>query len=265
MSNPVSKINSKVTAIFDKAEAEKFLTPLSDFQKISGTTVSLRFNKNNTITIKAINDSKSIISYIEYSEGGLPSLKVNEECRGHIFELDELVSMSKIFGNGFEFIYNETDKCLELSSGDVDNNQSFKYYLCDETVVTKCPESLKIEKIPWLATFSWDSKKYLNFVKGMSSLKHPYVIFEGKKGEKSITLSVTENKMKTTTLKTNIKIENENTDAFKVILNKQDFLNPVTSSISAFQVRISQRLIELIGSSSYHQVTYYVSPVVATA
>lgn len=265
MSTPLPKINAKVTANFDRAEADKFLTPLSDFQRVSGTTLTLRFNKNNTISIKAINDSKNVISYIDYVENGLPNLKVSEECRGHIYELDQLVSLSKIFNSGFEFTYNETDKCLELSSGDADSNQSFRYYLCDETVVNKCPESIKTEKIPWFASFSWDTKKYANFVKGMSSLHHLFVIFEGKKGEKSITLSVTDNKMKTATLKTNIKIDVENVETFRVVLNKENFLNPVTSSVSVFQVQISPKLINLTGKSDYHSVSYYITSVVSTA
>jgi hypothetical protein len=264
MSNPAAKVNTKVTATFDKNEAEKFLTPLSDFQRVCGTKISLRFNKDNTLSVKAMNDSKNVIVYFNYLPTGLPSLKVTEECRGHIFELDELVSLSRIFNNGFEFVYNETEKCLELNSGDENLNQSFKYYLCDETVITKAPESLNTSKIVWVANFQWDSKKYANFVKGMSSLKHPYVIFEGKKGEKTITLAITENKMKTTTLKTVIKVENENVDNFRVVLNKENFLNPVTSSVTNFSISLCSRLISLVGKSEYHEITYFITPVVET-
>ncbi len=265
MSNPQPKPTTKVTATFDKSEAEKFLTPLADFQRVCGTKLSLQFNKDNTLTIKAINDSKNVITYIDYLAEGLPNLKVVEECTGHIFELDEFVSISKIFNNGLEFTYNETDKCLELSSGDEEVNQSFRYYLCDETVIGKCPKSLNTSKINWLAQFKWDTKKYANFVKGMSSLKHPYVIIEGSKDDNKLTMSVTENKMKTTTLKTSIKLDKPNVESFRIVLNKENFLNPVTSSVTTFDLNISQKLVSLTGQSAYHKVQYYVTTVVESA
>jgi hypothetical protein len=261
----LTKVNSKVTATFDKSEAEKFITPLSDFQKVSGTSLSLRFNKDNTITIKAINDSKNIISYIDFIAGGLPNLKVTEECRVHIYELGEFVSLSKVFSSGFDFVFNDAEKYVELSSGDADQNQSVKFHPSDETVINKCPESLKTDKIPWFSSFAWDSKKYANFIKGMSSLAHPYVILEGKKGEKVLSLSVSESKIKTTTLKTNIKIEKENTDSFRVVVNKENFLNPVTSSVTSFRIDISQKLISFVGESPYHKVLYYVTSIVESA
>lgn len=262
MSTPKSMPLTKVTATFDKSEAEKFLTPLSDSLRVCGTKLSLQFNKDNTITTKTISESKNIIAYTEYLAEGLPNLKVAEECAAHIYELDELVSISKIFNNGFEFTYNETDKCLELSSGDDEANQSFRYYLCDETALGKCPKSLNVTKTVWFAQFNWDTKKYASFVKGMASLKHPYVIIEGTKDENKLTMSVTENKLKTTTLKTNIKLEKPNQMSFRVVLDKENFLNPVTSSITSFDLNISQKLISLSGQSTYHKVQYYVLSVV---
>lgn len=264
MSNAAVKVVEKVNGTLTKEETEKLLVPLLDFQKVCGTKLSLRFNKDNTVEIKAINDAKSVIVFINYLAAGLPNLKIAEECRGHIYELDEFVSMAKIFNNGFSFVYNDSDRCIDLSSGSDDNNQSFRFYLSDETVIPKCPESLNFAKIQWFASFTWDSKKYNNFVKGMSTIRHPYVIFEGKKGESSVTISVTENKMKTTTLKTVIKLAKENAENYRVVLDKANFLNPVTSSIGTFEVDLSQKITRLTGASESHKVVYCVTSVVET-
>lgn len=262
MSNTATKQSNKVTALFNKNEGARFLTPLIDFLRISGDKITIRFNKNNTITIKAINDSKNIISYIEYLASGLPSLKVTEDCRAPIYELSEFVSSSKIFSNGFEFKFDDSDKSLELISGDEDLNQAFKYYISDEAVINTPPESLK--SVAWVTEFPWDTTKYSAFVRGMSSIKHPYIIFEGKKGEKSVSVTVTENKMKTTSLKTVVKIEKENIDNFRIVLNKENFLNPITSSIETFTVSLSPRITKLTGASEYHNATYYITSVVET-
>ncbi len=262
MNTTLTQSSNKVLAQFDKNEATRFTTPLADFIKATGyDKIALRFNKGTgLVSFKGWNEAKSVIMYAEYVADKLSSLETTEDTRVHIYQLGEFLSLAKVFNTGLTFSYDGNDFNLANENGEL----AVKFFPCDESVVNKCPESLKInEETAWHNTFVWDSAAYTQFIRGAQTLAHNFLIFDGKKGENKIVLSVSEKSkgMKVTTLKTVINVESENKDTFRVILDKPNFLSPITSSIGKYTVSVGTRFIRLVGESEGHKATYYITSV----
>jgi hypothetical protein len=269
--NTQLKSAPKVFAQFDKATAAKFITPLSDVIKIVDNSAIIRFqNITNAagetypaINIKAIDSGKKTYAIIEGKKDGLPTLTISEDCTAPIYDLGQLVGVLKSYADGFTFDLDVANKALITSSSDVVNGHTINYLLSDETTINKPPEKLGIDKLSFF-TFNWDSVQYSEFLRAANVLNVENLTIEGKSGEDKVILAITNKGSRSSSSKITVKTDAILTADVNITIIKADFLKTVQSSISAYKISVSNKIVIFTGESDYHTVKYHISPVATT-
>lgn len=240
-------------------QAKDFFAPLLDVLRICGPKVVIRFLQEKKIVIKAITETRNLIQFIHYKDSINDLFQVSSDHRLGIYDLSEFVNLAKIFESGVQVRYNHSERRIELVSSD-NEEHSLYYYICDETVVPKAPESIDYSKLSWATTFNWNQDKFETLSNAMKSLKYPNLIINGKKDETSVTVSITESDIKTTTFKSKVPVDTPLTSNLNVTVEKANIINILTSSVKDYEVNICDRLIRLKGSTSVCDVEYILTP-----
>jgi hypothetical protein len=244
-----------IVGSLDGGKAQGFLAPLADLLKISGQRVVLRFNAaDKNITVNAINDSRNVVSILEYDKSLLEGFTIPVDLAFGVFDLTEFYNLAKIFDGGFNLNVNVAEAKLE------NNGNEFSYLATEADVIKEGPKSLK-GAINWVAEFKWQDGKFKSFVRAMSALKHKYVIFEGKAGSKELTVAISDKGVRSSSYKETIILEDALTANIKLHLNKENFVPIVTGSVDDLSIQLSDKLVSISGTSEYHKVKYYVSAI----
>jgi hypothetical protein len=249
-----------VNAKLLEKQAKEFFIPLTDILRNCGQKVVIRFLKDKKIIVKTISEQRDLIQFINYNSKICDLFNIKTDCKTGIYDLSEFVNLFKIFDSELEFKYVESERKIELLSTVNGEDHSLHYYVCDETVVPKPPESIDFSKISWNASFSWVSCKHETLINAMKSLKYPNIIISGKQNDTFITFSITESDIKTTTFKSKVNIQSPISNSFNVIVDKAKFVNIISSSIHDYDINICERLLHFKGKSEIYDVEYMLSP-----
>jgi len=251
-----AKKSEQVAGILDTPElANGFISPLDDILKSSVEQAVINFNKeDNSIKINAINESKTAIIFVDYLSELVDAVTINEDYDLGIYELSEFAAMSKIFSDGFSL--NIEDHVVTVEN----EGQEFTFISSDTSAIQTGPKKFS-GNVKWVSEFAWTPELFGNFTKAIGRLSQDYVTFEGKEGEKSLSIKVCDKDMRSSAFKTNVDLEDTNQSSFKVILNKEYFQPVVTASIKNLQVQISDKLVSFVGKSEYSKIKYYISAV----
>jgi len=249
-----------IKATLTDKQAKDFFAPLNDVLRNCGGKVVIRFLKEKKIIIKAITEQRNLIHYIHYNDAISNLFEIENDFRTGIYDLSEFVNLFKIFEGGLEFRFIAAEKKIELINNVNGEEQSLQYYICDETVVPKPPEQIDFSKVTWATTFVWAPSKYETLFNAMKSLKYPNIIISGKQGETSLTVSITESDIKTTTFKSKINLESPINTSFNVIVDKANFINILSGTVKEFTVNICEKVLYFKGKSDICDVEYMLSP-----
>jgi len=232
-----------------------FLSPLADLLKISGQKVVLRFNSTEkNITINAVNDQRNVVGMVEYDKSLLEGFTFTEDIAFGIFDLTEFYNIAKIFDGGFDLSVSSTESRLHS------NGMEFSYLPCEPDVIKEGPKSLK-GSLNWLAEFKWNSAKFKSFERALSALKHKYVLFEGKSGSKELIVAISDKGVRSSSFKETIILEDPLSGDIKLYLNKENLIPIVTGTVDELTIQLSDKLVNIAGSTEFHKVKYYVSPI----
>lgn len=251
-------VDYNILANLNTKQAKDFFTPLSDVLRICGPKVVIRFLQDKKIILKVTNESKNIYQFINYKDSLNSLFTISADHRLGIYDLSEFVNLSKIFESDIQLRYNQAERKIELASANDEHNLS--YYICDETVVPKTPEALDFTKLSWFNNFKWSEDKFETLSNAMRSLKYPNIILAGKKDELSITVSITESDIKTTSFKSKISTTTPNTSNFNITLEKCHVINILTSSVKEYDISICDKLVRFKGASDICDVDYVLLP-----
>lgn len=249
-----------IKATLTDKQAKEFFIPLNDVLRNCGAKVVIRFLKDKKIVIKAITEQRDLIQYVNYTDKVCSLFEIESDYRTGIYDMSEFVNLFKIFEGGLEFRYISSEKKIELVNSNNGEDQSLQYYICDETVVPKPPESIDFSKITWATTFAWIPSKYETLFNAMKSLKYPNIIINGKKDDKHLTVSITESDIKTTTFKSRINLEAPIVNSFNVIIDKANFINIISGNVKDFTINICEKILYFKGKSDICEVEYMLSP-----
>lgn len=252
----MSEFNIK--AVLDDKQAKDFFTPLNDVLRNCGAKVVIRFLKDKKIIIKCTTEQRNLVQFVYYSESIGNLFESDGDYRTGIYDLSEFVNLFKIFDGGLVFKFKASERKIELSNSTDDH--TLQYYICDETVVPKPPESIDFSKITWATSLLWDNKKNEILYNGMRSLKYPNVIIHGKKDDNFVTMSITESDIKTTTFKSKVVTESPVASTFTTIVDKSNFINIISGNVKEFKINICERILQFKGSSSICDMEYMLSP-----
>lgn len=106
------------------------------------------------------------------------------------------------------------------------------------------------------ASFTWNANKYDTLFNAMKSLKYPNIIIVGKKDERSITFSITDVDIKTTTFKSKINLNAPVGCNFTRTIDKATFLNIVSGSIKEFTINLYEKILHFKGKSDICDIDY---------
>ena len=237
---------------FDSEKASALIAPLNDLLKVKTNEVVLHIDEEGGIKVRAVNAAagSNVVTFLDYENTLLDGFEIPNEFTFGIYDLSEFTGLSSIFSDGFNFSFDGQQANLES-----DGNQ-FKYFAAQDGVVKEGPEKFKAT-VEWGAEFDWEPEKFSTLKKALSAVKHPHVVFTGKKGTKTLTISVTEKNMRCSTFSENIDLDDEIEVDIDVTLNKENVVPVLSSSVSKMNIQISNRVVTFSGISEYYKIKHY--------
>lgn len=237
---------------FDTDKATGLLAPLNDLLKVKTNEVVLKISDEGVITVRAVNSAagSNVVTFLDYDKSLLDGFEVPEEYTFGIYDLGEFTGLASIFDDGFDFSFDGQEATIES------DGNTFSYFAAQDGVVKEGPEKFKAN-VEWGAEFDWDPDKFTTLRKAMTAIKHPHLVITGKKGEKTITVSVTEKNMRCSTYKETIDLDDEVLVDLDVTLNKENVVPVLSSSVSKMNVQISNRVVTFSGAADLYKIKYY--------
>jgi hypothetical protein len=251
-----------ITAKLDETQTKDFLIPLQDLIKNCGDKVIIRFLKDKQLVIKASNDQKNIYEYVHYNKSIAELFECDKDYRLGLHNLTEFVSLAKIFQDGLEFKFIDTEKKIELLSTKNNREQTLEFYTCEESIIPQPKEALDYSKIKWCASFDWDNGKYDTILSAMKNLKYPNISFIGKIDNDFISVVITDVDIKTTSYKTKIQIDEKISEAFNIKFDKTFVINALTGCAKNYKIKIHPKLLQIKGNNNIVDTEYIIFPLV---
>jgi hypothetical protein len=242
---------------FNKEQAQAFLAPLLDIQRVGIDKILLEINSDKTLNIGTQTGNGSNFVIVNYKANlfdGFATL--SEKFQFGIHNLMEFSGIVKIFEEGFSLKLTE-----ELAAIDNGSNK-FLFYGCAAKDTLRAPGS----KINGLvskpdATFTWnnDLKQFLN---AMALLKQEHIIFTGDVQTKTVTVAVTNKEFKRyNTFKVTVPaktIEKE----FRIVVDKDKLQPVVNSKNGSFDVSLLEKGVVLLNKTDYYDILHSVTPLI---
>ena len=257
MSAAQTKVSNSVTGEFNSPElASGFIGPLKSVDGSNVKHVVVHFDKeSNSVKINAMNENRTVIIFVEYLNGLVDSLKINQDYNLGIYDLTEFVSMYEIFSGGANLEINNNVVTIE------NEGQQFYFLGSDPDAIKTGPKTLKAD-LKWLAEFTWSKADFGPFFSALSKLNEEYVILQGKEGEKTFSLKIANHEMRSSAFTFTVDLEEANFESFNIVLNKEYFKNIVNShSNESLNIQISEKLVSFSVKNEYSKIRYYVNAV----
>lgn len=237
---------------FTSEKASALLAPLNDLLKVKTNEVVLNISEDGSIKVRGVNSAagSNVVTFLDYDATILEGFEVPEDFTFGIYDLSEFTGLSAIFDDGFNFQFDGQQATIES-----DGNE-FKYYAAQEGVVKEGPEKFKAT-VEWGAEFDWDPDNFTTLRKAFSAVKHPHVVFTGKKGENTLTVSVTEKNMRCSTFSETIDLDDDILCDIDVTLNKEYVVPVLASSTPKLNIQISNRVVTFAGAAEHYKVKHY--------
>lgn len=242
---------------FNKEQANAFITPLLDIQRVGIDKILLEINSDKTLNIGTQTGNGSnfvIVNYKAKMFDGFDTL--SEKFQFGIHNLGEFSGIMKIFEEGF---------CLKLTEelAAIDNGSNkFLFYGCAAKDTLRAPGS-KINGLAFKpdATFTWNAE-LRQFMNAMSLLKQEHIIFTGDVNTKMVTVSVTNKEFKRgNSFKVSLPaltIEKE----FRIVVDKDKLQPVVMSKNGVFDVSLLEKGVVLLSKTDYYDVLHSVTPLI---
>lgn len=243
-----------ISGSFETSEvANGLVGPLDAVMSSNVNHIVINFDKeNNSIKVNAMNDDKAIIAFVEYLDGVTSKININEDYELGIYELNEFVSMSKIFSEGFDFSISKNTVRIE------NDGQEYLFLCSDPDAIKQGPKVLKAN-LEWLAEFEWSKEAYSSFYQAIGKLTQDYVIISGKEGEKNLSLKIADTEIASSAFTATVDLEEANSKDFTVVI-KKDYFRPIVNSYTEnLNIQISTKLVSFDTKNEYNKVRYYVS------
>lgn len=244
-----------VSGDLENAElAQAFTAPLNDLIKCGISKVVLNFDSKGEVYVNSMNDSHNCICNMSYNKDFIAALDVKKTTELGIYELREFVGLTTLAGsNGCDIQISEGN-AVNVSS----DNMVFNFLGSVADTIKQGPKSLAAQ-LTWFAEFKWNAAEFSTFSKAMGMLSQDYVKLTGKAGENTLSLTVCDKDIRTSTFKANIDLEDEVEEDFSVVFNKDTFMAVTGGSVKDLTVQISDKVLSFRGSSDYHDIKYYLT------
>jgi hypothetical protein len=240
---------------FDAEKAQGFINPILDIIKSTTTKIKIDFTEDKTAQIRVASDGGDIICMLDYDNELFSDFALEKETSLCLYNASEFAGIVKLFTDeGFDLSYDSRYLNIKQDSNVVN------YLGADESVIKKAPKSLAGANINWFNEFKWDKEVFAKFDKSMSILDFDHIIIKGKKGEKVISLTVTDKDVRTSSYSIDVDVEDPNDDNFNLKFLKSCFQPVVASKQVDYTVQVSDKVLCLMGKGEYHKVRYYIMP-----
>lgn len=237
---------------FDSEKAAALLAPLNDLLKVKTNEIVLKIKEDKTTSVRAVNAAagSNVVTFLDYEDTLFDGFEVPKDYSFGIFDLSEFTGLASIFDSGFNFQFDGQEASFES-----DGNK-FTFFAAQDGVVKEGPEKFKAN-VEWGAEFEWEPSKFTTLRKAFGAVKHPHVVFTGKKGTKELKVSITEKNMRCSTFSEVIDLDTDIEVDIDVTLNKENVVPVLNSSISKLTVQISNRVVTFSGVSEFYKIKYY--------
>jgi hypothetical protein len=242
---------------FSKDQAQAFLSPLMDIQRVGIDKILLEINSDNTLNIGTQTGNQSNFVIVNYKQKLFEGFEtISEKFQFGIHNLSEFSGIVKIFEDGFSLKLTEEMAALDNGSN------KFIFYGCSAKDTLRAPGS-KINGLAFKpdATFTWNSE-LKQFMNAMALLKQEHIIFTGNVETKTVTVAVTNKEFKRynnfkVTLPAN-SIEKE----FRIVVDKDKIQPVVMSKSGTFEVSLLEKGVVFLNKTEYYDILHSVTPLI---
>lgn len=247
-------MDSYFSGEFTKNKSKLFLDALRDIQKIKVQQVLFHINKKTKdIDFYTVNDGNTIMSIVNIKNEVFKDFEFETDFVFGIYDLHEFVSLISIFDGDFKFEMNKSVCEISNKQGNV------KYYAAEQELIREGKKEIKAA-IDWYTEFDFDKDQYSSFIKAVPVVNGKFIIFQGKKGEKKISIQVKDKDMSSSnSFNINVDVEANEKD-FKQIIDKDNFMNVISGSSEVFKVQIGNIVTCFSGETDGHKVKTFISP-----
>ena len=255
MSASAAKASSSLVkaSLSTPEQAKGFLAPLSDLLKSGVSKMVINFSDTEGIYINGLNDICNAVCKVNYTEEFAKQFRIESDYALGVYELSEFISLASVFKDQMDFEI-ASNNAVEVK----DENIVFNFLGSDIDAIKQGPARLTA-KLTWFAEFKWESAEMSRFVNGMSRLSQGYLKFEGKAGDNSLSITVCDKDIKTSTISMHIDLEDELESDFKMVFRKDIILPVINGSIKDLNVQISNKLIVFAGGNDSYDVKYQIA------
>lgn len=244
-----------LTGNLNESNAEALFSTIRDLQKVGCNQFAFHFTEERILKISAVNESKSIISIVNFSKDFLSNCGLKQEFKFGVYNSDELVSFLSLFKDGFDISVSPEKLIIKV------NDSEYEFYSSNLKTIRKAPECLS-SPLNYIQKIDFDPTTHKRFIKAIPVLNNEYIILRGDTSSEYTTILVTEKDIKSNSFNQKV-ISPKPSENFKLVVNKHHILPIISSpSFDKFVIGICKDMIHIEGVHQLYTTNFYIKTII---